>query len=74
MLLVESLFAWMNKNFCGCMLSNCIISKPNTFLCDHTNSLTRFEGGLLEQCLKLSEGFAAALELADLMNTTREPW
>ena len=34
----------------------------------------RFEGGLLEHHLKLSEGFAAALELIDLMNTTREPW
>ena len=28
----------------------------------------------MEQCIRLSEGFARALELADLMNTTREPW
>ena len=74
MLLVESLFALMNKNFAGVCLVLVSFSKPNTFLYDHTNALTRFEGGLLEQCLKLSEGFAAALELADLMDTTREPW
>lgn len=74
MLLVELLFAWMNKNFVGVCLVIVSFSKPNTFLYDHINTLTRFEGGLLEQCLKLSEGFAAALELADLMNTTREPW
>ena len=36
--------------------------------------LFRFEGGLMEHSLKLSEGFAAVLELCDLMSTTREPW
>ena len=34
----------------------------------------RFEGGLVEHSLRLSEGFAAVLELCDLMSTTREPW
>ena len=34
----------------------------------------RFEGGLMEHTLRLSEGFAAALEVCDLMTTTREPW
>ncbi len=34
----------------------------------------RFEGGLMEQCIRLSEGFAGALELADLMESSREPW
>jgi hypothetical protein len=33
----------------------------------------RFEGGLMEHSLRLSEGFAAVLELCDLMSTTREP-
>ena len=37
-------------------------------------ALLRFEGGLMEHSLRLSEGFAAVLELCDLMSTTREPW
>ena len=48
----------------------CMHSHPHT----RTHTTYRFEGGLLEHRLKLSEGFAAALELIDLMNTTREPW
>ena len=36
--------------------------------------ICRFEGGLVEHSLRLSEGFAAVLELCDLMSTTREPW
>ena len=34
----------------------------------------RFEGGLMEHSVRLSEGFAAVLELCDLMSTTRERW
>ena len=49
-------------NICMCVLSKNLI---HSF---------RFEGGVMEHSLRLSEGFAAVLELCDLMSTTREPW
>ena len=53
------------------LLSNTISVYIHVYTC---TSIFRFEGGLVEHSLRLSEGFAAVLELCDLMSTTREPW
>ena len=34
----------------------------------------KFEGGLVEQTMNLTEGFAAVMEILKVMESTREPW